>query len=1813
MLIDEQMLTTNFRRKHYLRVGEDLYLDWRPLYRELKLLVLPIDTSSVVTASGSPGRRSSRTLLKMCSFAQLYFDPEEIPAILDEILPYFSTSNPETAFAVVGLLNLLLPTMSVSAKSKWIPQYYLPSLFHIWSLMNRSKSFDLHFLDHFSRLARDTLSVPHVEFTEYGVFTGEQTSLVFTSILRLLEIPVSQVTSPYSGAVDIYVGLAAVLERDQRKHPMAHHIARWVVMGLSPACADAPDSMLSKLEGLIQAVETFFHPSNTGAWSRNLAQLVFYLSDFFVMRWNRERSGEMPVPKERQLNDAVKKRFVLCLREVTFMGIFAKSSTAMSYSLSSLQGLAFLEPTLILPGALQRIYPSMRGLVEVHRTTSSIRALHELTRTLIKTKGFRCHATSLLGLALPGIDANDLDKTMYTLAYMQAFFYNVPMCDLTQERSAAEIEADVPRLDAMVASQWVSAEIERLEGSDLDTEIDYSKELSDEDEAAVVRSSTAEFHNFVVSFLDRVFILLKNLPDPARIKSGSPEENIANTLPAAFTPMFSSMSSELYDLALNKIAGFVSNHVVYQARDATAFICSALCKVDPKKALGILVPIFVRGIRTEIDDNGAGSTRTTGSEVIPRDRALVWNISLLSMSLVHVGNAIMDFEQPLFDLARYMQQKLKGLAATHASNLIHHLLLTLTMTYTVDHSLFEQSEVESVITPAHWSKAPDAQRLNIKWHHADEKEINFAIKLFDTFAKLETERLQELTSESPSIKRDGAGKEWSDEVSRSLVLLRLILSGVSSLFDPRYKSQAEAATGMDVDGHVSGDDSSEGGEVSDEPTDADMGGGDEESLRPAYQYPTGYQLSAGDDNYDMLHHRRIAIGETLHRVHEFLGKQQQDDVISFNALYTAYRSWFADVGIERSAHVLDRVTRLFVADTGHFKVSGLRKDYPRPLLVRRANLYHLQRLRHNASPRHKTELDVILLTDLVHSSISHYTEIRRTAQTAIESTMKVLIGARPTVIPPLLHEFATAIKANDFPKIKGAMFTLLFGSLTKSIGRDWRYTPSLLKSYVDVLDVDKPSVQRVATACAIQIMDMTRLPPRIVILNQDIVERISPDDTVDAAEAHKKIAKRKDAITKKKTFTQKQRVVVSEELGEIARKSHWRKESRAATLVVGLSLRFEDVASQDMVDLVVRRAVDHHPSLRAIYNSALIGLFAYIDTRAIAEHDYENLLLNRRHVPGFISKELETRDLQSTKQFLTQFSQADAQLYLDQDYPGWLVWGRSMPAFEASAPNLLAYDEVESTIRSQIGALLDRAWFLSYFSYMKQEPRDQHHDRFRMTSIISLTSAFNLVLTKQAVATFEDLKELVKEIFGNGQDKHQHRATAEILGALLNAGVPLDVENRSMVWEYVFPIVRSVFEDGLNPENSGYWATFLDFVLQGKDPRRSWPLVEWLASFRLSISSNAAFKESSKITLLDHCITDLGWHFQLGKPVLDDFLSHLDHPYKQVRTVVGQTLASLYRAEYHESHESVEGFIESEKAASSIGSRPYKPSDEFASTMKDVFGRIEKWRKERPAGQQTASSYTSGSKTVVTWLEHALSTFNCTQYTPFFPDLFLEALLHMMDIKEDPELQAHAYSVFRHLGNMPYRSGEEEAFVEALIRIGRTSTSWHQRLRVMINMQAIYFRHLFLMSRKRQKALFDCIAAMLEDSQLEVRVGAQTTLSGMIRCSPVTLRAAIIKDLTKKFTSSLQANPLPRQKTPGTPTPEQSKLALTRHAAVLGLGALVQAFPYTSPPPSWIPAILATLAVKAAGDPGVVGKSAKSIVSDFKKTRQDTWHVDVKV
>ncbi|KAH7132801.1 hypothetical protein EDB81DRAFT_904867 [Dactylonectria macrodidyma] len=1788
------MVLTLTRKNHYLKPGEDLTLEWRPLWNEIKAWALP----SEVPAHQSNRRQWTKQFLELCMHANTYFDPADRRTMLDEFLPFFSVGELSNAFTVLGALNLLLPCLPAPVdRPQSQPSDFFPTLFHLWSIINRSKEIDVFFIDLFSRMARDHMPCSYVLFHAHGIFTKDQSDLIFTAILRLTQIPVGQANSPYI-PLDYLPGASFCVWKDEEEYPVSYMAARLIVSSLSPAALSEEYSIITSLEGFMESIETFFHPSNQGDWTTMLGQLTLYLTEAFVSRWNREQSGELDIPQERRINDDLKRRFVLSLKEVMFMGMFSKSTRVSYYYCRALQGLAYLEPDLVFPGALQRFYPSLQGSVAVHRTASSLKGLRMIANVMSKLKGYRCHIPALLALALPGIDANDLNKTQYTLNFIQSVAFSIPMVTLSKEGSHIR--------DTTLAMQWVQAEMGRMERDGQDVKIDYNNELSDEDEANILRSSTTGFREFILTLLGKVFTLLENLPDANQVRGGTPEGYVIHALPAALSPLFMSLSPELFDMALEKVASFVSSHVVHQARDAMAWILNALCKVNPEKTLKMFIPMLVVSIRNEIDFNNAASDRSSGTDYLPRDRALVWYVSMLAVAIVHVGSEVLKYKEELLGIAEYMQEKCRGLPTILISSFIHHLLLNLTHTYPIDYALFEPKVIKRGIDVDDWGKTTAPADLTIRWHQPSPAEIDFAVELFASQTRSAKAQLELLMSDNPPVSRKGKNKKWSDEVSRLMQQIGLVISGMATMFDP--ERAAGVINGVTVEEHDAGD---EDEMMMDKEEDPLAGVAEDEELRPQFRYKAAYVLKSSHPAYGKIHDLRDELGHLLTKTHSFLSKNQEDDVDCFTALYAAYRTWITDVGNEHSAHLLERHLILYKTDISAFRIKGLRKVYPRPLLIKRAEAYHLLRRKHNASARQKSELDKQLLLDLAESCLSLYADVRQVAQSAQHSSLQALIGGEPLVIPVILEKLKLAIETNDHDRIKGGMYTLLFTSLIKTLLKDWRFAPETMRLYIKTAGIDKPSIQNLGSSALDTLIDFGKPFERMIIVDDTVVSTIKPADDASAA-----IKSRHQFILQRRSRVEDSKASLGLELTQLAKGAHWKIARCCVIFATNLCLRFVGVAPAEFVDLVARGTNDPHPRLRGYYLNAFASVLNTVNMRAVYGHEYRNYLLEETVERNRVAIPVEKGDAAFTQRFLESFKQPDgAEFMVDSDHPGWLVWGKKFTAFRAGPLPFDSYDEVETAVRAQIGAIVTREWFSHCFEYLKQEPQDAFTDTFRLSNVRLLMRVFDLMHYGKTTVTMDDIKELTTEVYGDGNDKHQHRATSEILGALLAGSSEDPPEIRNRVWEFAAPFLLKIFADDLTPENLQYWLACLGLILNSKDPRRSHEIVDALRSFRLDMSSNAAFKESSKVQLLEFMITHFSWHFRHEAPILDDFLAHIDHPYKLVRVAIGRVLSVIYGTRYHESFKNVSTLLDENKADSSIGIRPYQPTKEFSSTIKEVFGRLEKWRHERTPGQQTPSSYTSGSKTVLIWLGNTLSSDECTQLVPFFPAPFMEEFLHMMDVKEDPELMKHACHVYHHLPNIPFRDGEDAEFIAALVRIGKTAASWHQRLQALVNMQAIYFRRIFLTRSAQRALLFNAASDMLGDSQPEVRSCASATLAGMIRCSPRRIRDPMIAHLKTRFEDELRHNPMPKRgrQVPGIETPvEVHKQITRRHAAVLGLGALIEAFPYATPPPEWMPEVLANLARRAAGDSGVVGKATKTVLSEFKKMRQDSWAVDQK-
>lgn len=107
------------------------------------------------------------------------------------------------------------------------------------------------------------------------------------------------------------------------------------------------------------------------------------------------------------------------------------------------------------------------------------------------------------------------------------------------------------------------------------------------------------------------------------------------------------------------------------------------------------------------------------------------------------------------------------------------------------------------------------------------------------------------------------------------------------------------------------------------------------------------------------------------------------------------------------------------------------------------------------------------------------------------------------------------------------------------------------------------------------------------------------------------------------------------------------------------------------------------------------------------------------------------------------------------------------------------------------------------------------------------------------------------------------------------------------------------------------------------------------------------------------------------------------------------------------------------------------------------------------------------------------------------------------------------------------------------------------------------------------------------------------TLSGILRCSPK--RSVLM--LKERFERVERETHLPDRKAAG------YAVALRKlHSAILGVKALIEAFPYSVP--HWCPDLITDVLARHTYDPIPISTTVRNCASSFKKTHQDTWHED---
>lgn len=145
-----------------------------------------------------------------------------------------------------------------------------------------------------------------------------------------------------------------------------------------------------------------------------------------------------------------------------------------------------------------------------------------------------------------------------------------------------------------------------------------------------------------------------------------------------------------------------------------------------------------------------------------------------------------------------------------------------------------------------------------------------------------------------------------------------------------------------------------------------------------------------------------------------------------------------------------------------------------------------------------------------------------------------------------------------------------------------------------------------------------------------------------------------------------------------------------------------------------------------------------------------------------------------------------------------------------------------------------------------------------------------------------------------------------------------------------------------------------------------------------------------------------------------------------------------------------------------------------------------------------------------------------------------------------------------------------------------------------------YSKNMLQLSMDQKQSILRFVVNQIYNRHfVEVRLRAAEVLSGIIHTLSDT---EIPNKLIDEFANGLGNHSFANKK-------KLSKTNSQIHSCVIGLGAIISAFPYVSPLPQWIPSKLSSLSSWARTS-GMSGTAAKEIISDFKKVRADTWHLD---
>ncbi|XP_018576290.1 proteasome activator complex subunit 4 [Anoplophora glabripennis] len=697
-------------KKKYLLTRDELQLEWRPLYN---LCVRVMEKSKTDIGMYRYFSTFEHTIFHVIRASKVYFPASATQEILDEFRPRLCPFNVSDISNTIQYLELFLPYSMKPEEADISYKLWFEEFMTFWDVCHNACAWENHMMWIMTSIAR--FQIGYIDWEPY-------VPTMFVRFQRTLQLPVTF---------------------KQRQLGKQHKIdtsamAIWIICALN----GNNNTAFFHFEKLMQSLESYYHPANTGRWTPKLRELLRQLSYYFIQRVHCERyktpSWEFHVPDHYKLTDENIDKFVNILKPCIEQAMFSRMGS-QDTSLA-LQYLASLRPNIIIPMTLDKLYSSMYSLTEPHKLTSSMMGVIAVGRYMVQ--GSRnnfpegpTHVIPLLMELLPGIDPNDIRKSYVTFNFIVHFVNMIPLINSSE------------------ASNYHN--------------------LTEEEH--VICEATAGLEDFVLQFFDRIctwvesssldFVRLEQMTNNHNVKNRA-ETISESALGTVVAVVLNQCSPDIFKSALKKMYNFVTNKImeVQVSGKMLAVCCHCFARVNPKETLKLFIPYLCDTIEQLLNENpNIAKEEHIGDEFL-------YNLLILSeltdgrSELIHY----MDRLTKVLDKTLHMACLSASQLASRMLDIIMASLTSIQPTEVRSSSFDYSTHVKDFLPVREWGKAQNIKDIKISWYVPGKQEVNEVQKLLNKYLVPELNKLDSYSSGELTLTRQ--------ELKQTLKIIISILS-----------------------------------------------------------------------------------------------------------------------------------------------------------------------------------------------------------------------------------------------------------------------------------------------------------------------------------------------------------------------------------------------------------------------------------------------------------------------------------------------------------------------------------------------------------------------------------------------------------------------------------------------------------------------------------------------------------------------------------------------------------------------------------------------------------------------------------------------------------------------------------------------------------------------------------------------------------------------------------------------------------------------------------------------------------------------------